>query len=103
MSVSDKRIYNLHHKLGHISIGKLRVAARNELIDGIDLTDEEIKKGNIGFCYDCMRGKMKADPSGKSTDHQHEWKMFEKVAVDYKGPYSVHSYNHYNGFFLFSD
>jgi hypothetical protein len=36
-------------------------------------------------------------------NHQHEWKMFDKVSVDYKGPYSVHSYNHYNGFFLFSD
>jgi hypothetical protein len=69
MSVVDKRIriYNLHHKLGHISIGKLRVAARNGLIDGMNLTDEEIKKGKIGFCYDCMRGKMKADPSGEST------------------------------------
>jgi hypothetical protein len=27
----------------------------------------------------------------------------EKMAVDYKGPYVVHSYNHYNGIFLFSD
>jgi hypothetical protein len=103
MSEVDKCVYDLHHKLGHISIGKLIVAARNGLIDGIDLTDEEIKKSKIGFCYDCMRGKVKADPSGKSTNHQQEWKMFQKVAVDYKGSYSAHSYNHYSRFFLFSD
>jgi hypothetical protein len=72
MSMVDKCVYDLHHKLGYISIGKLRIAARNGLIDGIDLTDEEIKKNKIGFCYDCMRGKMKADLSGKSTNHQQE-------------------------------
>lgn len=99
----DKRLYNIHHKLGHVSIGKIKLAVKNGLVDGLNLTDKEIKKGKLDFCYDCMRGKMKADPSGNSTNHQKEWKMFEKVAVDYKGPYAVHSYHHYNGFYLFSD
>jgi hypothetical protein len=103
MSVVDKCVYDLHHKLGYISIGKHIVAARNGLIDGIDLTDEEIKKSKIGFCYDCMRGKVKADPSGKSTNHQQEWKMFQKVAVHDNGSYSVHSDNHYSRFSLFLD
>jgi histone deacetylase 1/2 len=99
----DKRLYNIHHKLGHISMSKLKLAVKNELIDGLNMSDIDMKKGKIDFCYDCMRGKMKADPSGDSTEHQHEWKMFEKIAVDYKGPYSIHSYHHYNGFYLFSD
>jgi hypothetical protein len=82
--------------LGHISIS-------NKLIEGLNINDKDIKDGKIDFCYDCMRGKMKADPSGSSTEHQRPWKLFEKVAVDYKGPYSIHSYHHHNGFYLFPD
>jgi hypothetical protein len=44
---------------------------------------------------------MKAFPSGETTNHN--WNVFEKVAMDYKGPFKTKSYNGYSGFYLFSD
>jgi hypothetical protein len=97
----DKKNYEIHHKLGHLSENKLKLALSKGLIDGIDIGPEEVRKAKLKFCYDCMRGKMKAFPRDGVTDHN--WRLFEKVAVDYKGPFSVKSYHSYNGFFLFSD
>jgi hypothetical protein len=54
--------------LGHISISKLKLALKNKLIKGL-ISDKDIKDGKIELCYDCMRGKMEADPSGSSTEY----------------------------------
>jgi hypothetical protein len=97
----DKRLYNIHHKLGHMSVSKLRLALKDGLISGINMTEEELKKSKLPFCYDCMRGSMKANAKGHTTEHS--WKLFEKVAVDYKGPFSVKSHSGFTGFYLFSD
>jgi hypothetical protein len=97
----DKKIYNIHNKLGHISLGKLKLAVKNGLVKGLNISEDEMSKAKLDLCYDCMRGRMKADPRGHTTDH--EWKLFEKVAVDYKGPFSVQTIHHYTGFYLFSD
>jgi hypothetical protein len=84
-----------------MSVSKLRLALKDGLISGINMTEEELKKSKLPFCYDCMRGSMKANAKGHTTEHS--WKLFEKVAVDYKGPFSVKSHSGFTGFYLFSD
>jgi len=95
----DRRFYLLHHQWGHLSEGRMKLAHRRGLVKGIEFTDEEIAR--LPFCYDCHRGKMRAFPSGDTTAH--EWREFQKVAVDYKGPIPVKSLRGYRGFYLFSD
>jgi hypothetical protein len=97
----NNELYKLHCRLGHLSIGKIKLASQKGLLDGISLTPEEINAGDLDLCYDCMRGRMRADPKGSVTNH--EWKVFEKVAVDYKGPFNIKSKSGKRGFFLFSD
>jgi hypothetical protein len=97
----DKKIYTIHNKLGHVSVGKLKLAVKNGLLKGLNISEEELDKAKLDLCYDCMRGRMKADPRGHTTEHS--WKLFEKVAVDYKGPFSVRTISHYTGLYLFSD
>jgi hypothetical protein len=53
-------------------------------------------------CIACYKGKIKAN----STENHNPVKdrdIFEKVGVDYKGPFRVRSVHKYNGFTLFHD
>jgi hypothetical protein len=98
----NNEFYKLHHKWGHLSESRMKLAYKNNLVDGIkQLTPEQFQKAELKFCYDCMRGRMKAQPHGLTTNHEHD--LFEKVAVDYKGPFKVKSREGYSGFYLYSD
>jgi hypothetical protein len=44
---------------------------------------------------------MKSFNRQGSTNH--DWKLFEKIACDWKGPFRIKSYNNYRGVFIFSD
>jgi hypothetical protein len=95
----NKRLYLLHHQWGHLSEGRMKLAHRLGLVKGIKFTAEEMVVAKLPFCYDCHRGKMKAFPSGDTSTH--EWKAFQKVAVDYKGPISVASFKGYRVSFIY--
>ena len=64
-------------------------------------TWEQVKDLHLGPCLHCQKGIMKARRAGVVTEHA--WDTMEKLALDYKGPFPVLSYNHYNGFYLISD
>jgi hypothetical protein len=97
----NQRLYELHHKWGHLSEGRIKLAYKHGLVKGINFTEQEMGAAKLPFCYDCHRGKMKAFPSGDTTNHL--WRIFQKVAVDYKGPLPVASIKKYKGFYLYSD
>ena len=98
----DREWYQLHNKWGHLSDGRMRLAINKGLISGdVNLSPEQIARAKLGLCYDCMRGRMKSGPHKQI--HISDYKPFEKIAVDYKGPITPKSYNKYSGFYLFSD
>ena len=63
--------------------------------------DNDIKSMEIRPCFDCMMGRMRALPSGESTHH--DWGVMEKIAIDYKGPFSIQSTRKKKGVMLISD
>jgi hypothetical protein len=48
-----------------------------------------------------MMGRMKAFNKRPTTNHK--WRTFEKIACDYKGPFTKSIWNGYTGYYLFSD
>jgi hypothetical protein len=77
------------------------LAFKKKLIVDKDYDFEQIKDMKLSTCPDCLRGRMSQFPHGEtSTD---DWKLFEKIAVDYKGPFKHKAIGGYNGFILFSD
>jgi hypothetical protein len=91
---------DLHQRWGHLSENRIKLALRKKLVLS-DVRYDDIKTLSLPLCVDCMRGRMKADPHKRATDHA--WKLFEKVACDYKGPFDIRSFDGFTGIFLFSD
>jgi hypothetical protein len=61
-----------------------------------------ISHGHLGICIDCKSGGMRMRNHGKTSAHS--WRVLEKIAVDYKGPFRVTTGDkRYSGFYLFSD
>jgi hypothetical protein len=61
-----------------------------------------ISHGHLGICIDCKSGGMRMRNHGETSAHS--WKVLEKIAVDYKGPFKVTTGDRrYSGFYLFSD
>jgi hypothetical protein len=77
------KFLQLHRKLGHMS-------------------KDLISHGHLGICIDCKSGGMRMRNHGRTSAYS--WKVLEKIAVDYKGPFRVTTGdNRYSGFYLFSD
>ena len=97
----DNLLMQLHKRYGHLGELNLKLAYKNKIINDSKYTYNDIKDMSLGVCPDCMRGRMKAFTSGPTT--QHPWEIFQKVAMDYKGPFKQKSKEGYSGFYLFSD
>lgn len=91
----------LHRETGHISGGYLKRMLRKRMVKGARCTYDQVKKLQMRVCFDCLNGRMKANPGRPVSSH--EYPVFGKVAADYKGPFKVKSYHKFNGFMLFSD
>lgn len=94
-------LLKLHCQLGHMSEGKLKTAIRKGSISIKGLTYERIKDMSLPLCEACAMGAMRQFNRLPTTDHN--WKILEKIGVDYKGPFKIKSLHGYSGFFLFSD
>ena len=93
----------LHRKLGHMSESQIKRAFfEQRAIFPKGVSKDVIMYGHLGLCVDCKSGSMRMKNHGQTTIHS--WKVLEKIAVDYKGPFRVKTGDkHYNGFYLFSD
>ncbi len=94
-------ILDIHRRYGHLSEGRIKTAYQKGLIVDKKYSYDMIKDLKLPLCPDCMKGRMKARSHGKTTNHS--WKIFEKIAVDYKGPFKYKSRKGFTGFYLFSD
>jgi hypothetical protein len=101
ISSGENLLCEIHRRWGHLSESRIKEGIRRGIID-TTVSYESIKDLSLPLCIDCQRGRMKAFPS-QMTSRKHHWKPFEKVALDYKGPFSVKGLNGYIGFFYFSD
>ena len=91
----------MHKLLGHMSEGMIKIALGKGLIKGAPYTLEELRGHEFRNCYECMRGRMKARP--REPTSKDDWKTMEKIAIDYKGPFSIESYHKKKGVMLISD
>ena len=94
-------LLDIHKKYGHLSESRIKLAYKRNLVKDSRYSYADIKDLKLSLCPDCMRGRMKAFPGESTTDHP--WKVFQKIAMDYKGPFKKKSHAGYNGFYLFSD
>src|ERR1039457_2288290 len=72
------------------------------MVTGAKYTYDDIKDATMRVCFDCMQGRMRAFPI-KPDGVLHVYEPFEKVAIDYKGPFPIKSVHNNNGFYLMSD
>ena len=93
----------LHREWGHLSEKYMKRALKESMVKGCRYKYEDIKDQTLRVCDPCMRGRMKATNKRKGTERVHQYKPFEKIGVDYKGPFAIRSYHHYNGFIALSD
>ena len=91
----------LHKKMGHISEGAIKRALSENLVIDSEYTYNDIKDEHIRLCFECMKGRMKAFPRDPVTHDN--WKTMEKIAIDFKGPFSIQSYHKKRGVMLISD
>ena len=66
-----------------------------------EYTYNDIKDEHIRLCFECMKGRMKAFPRDPVTHDN--WKTMEKIAINFKGPFSIQSYHKKRGVMLISD
>ena len=91
----------LHKKMGHASEGSIKRALKEELINDCEYCYNDIKDLSIRTCFECMKGRMKAFPRNPTT--RDNWNTMEKIAIDFKGPFSIQSYHKKRGVMLISD
>ena len=91
----------LHRKWGHMGEYAIKRLLRLGLVSGCIYVYSDVKDANMSVCYDCLQGRMKAQPSDPTTDH--DWRPMEKIGIDFKGYFAVMSYHHYKGFMLMCD
>jgi hypothetical protein len=98
----SSKLMILHLMTNHISFSKLKDAYFKRLAHFPDwITDEVMRKGKATLCFDCQRGRMKAKARMMTTND--DWKLFEKIAVDYKYGFKKRTQEGYTGMFVFSD
>ena len=91
----------LHRQMGHMGAARIKSMLKEGAIKGCKYTWKSIKDLELGPCNDCMMGRMRAKPEGKTTDH--DWKPLEKIAIDYKGDFARRAVGDYRGFMLLVD
>ena len=91
----------LHRNLGHLSKGGIMRLPRENMVKQCEFSLNDIKDIEMRPCFECMKGRMKALPHGKTS--KHEWTTMQKIAIDYKGPFSIQSYHKKKGVMLISD
>jgi hypothetical protein len=91
----------LHKEWGHLSEGYIKKALKNNMVENCRFTYADVSKFQLGDCFYCLQGRMKAKASGNTTQHQRE--VFEKIGIDYKGDFAVRSFHQFKGFMLLSD
>jgi len=91
----------LHRQMGHIGAARIKSMIKDGAIKGCKYTWKSIKDLELGPCNDCLAGRMRAKPEGKTTDHP--WKPLEKIAIDYKGDFPRKAVGDYRGFMLLVD
>ena len=92
----------LHQRYGHLGVANIKRALRQNAIVGAGVSYKDIKNMEMRVCPDCMKGRMKALPVDSSTTDHSNLGLFEVLATDDKGPFSVRTIHHYIRFDLFS-
>jgi len=102
-SLEKNPLMEIHKKYGHLSESRIKLAYmyRKNLVDDSQYSYDDIKDLTLPTCRDCKLGKMTAFKRKKPTNH--DWRNFEKIACDYKGPFVKSIWNQYTGYYLFSD
>jgi hypothetical protein len=97
------KFLQLHRKLGHMSENQIKRAFNDQkALFPKGVSKDLICHGHLGICIDCKSGGMRMRNHGETSAHS--WKVLEKIAVDYKGPFKVTTGDkRYSGFYLFSD
>ena len=81
-----------HDRWGHPSETVMKKAIENDAIEGLNISKEQLKKMNLRLCPQCYKGKMTHLPSHESTTDLSNYKNFEILCTDEKGPFKVESY-----------
>ncbi len=89
----------MHIRLGHMSEAKIKQAVRDNLYIGCPITYDQIKDLKLQTCYTCQMGRMRAANRNKTLNQN--YKPFECLAVDYKGPLEPRTVHQNTGFYLF--
>ena len=91
----------LHVRLGHLSDATLRSLITHNVVDGLDVTPDDLRKHKLGSCYADWIGKMQAFPIYPSLKN-HSPDLFEHWSVD-DVPMPTVSIEGYKGFFAFRE
>ena len=97
---AENELYDIHIRYGHLSENRIKQAIRRGVIK-CSISYDKIASQKLPLCVHCYRGRMRKNFQKPTTDHP--WTLFQKIAVDYKGPFTIPSVNKYTGFYLFSD
>ena len=73
--------------LGHMHPNRIKAAIQRGTIKLSGITYDKIKDMSMPLCEACMKGRMRQFNSQPTTNH--DWKLFNKVAVDYVGPFRI--------------
>ncbi len=92
----------LHQRWGHLGEHNIKRALRLKMVNGAKYSYNDIKNSTMRICFNCQRGRMKAFTTPDNVV-QKQYLPFEKIAIDYKGPFPVRSVHNNNGFYLCSD
>jgi hypothetical protein len=93
----------LHREWGHLSEKYMKRALKYHMVDGCRFDYSDIKDLELEVCDGCMKGRMRAANKKEGIERSHDRMPFEKIGVDYKGPFPVLSYHKYSGFIALSD
>lgn len=69
-----------HCRPGHVAIHQILCMANRKLVDGLNVTDQEVH----GMCEDCLYGKATKQPFDKILRYKSE--VLERVHLDLFGP-----------------
>ena len=71
----------LHVILGHLSEYQIKRIVKNQLVDGLKFTYDQIKHLKLGLCPTCVMTKMRAFPVHRSLSNRNHC-IFEQISFD---------------------
>ncbi len=102
-NLSPEQRFQLWHKtMGHPGVTIMKTAIKNGNYTDAPFKYEDIKDLHLNFCPSCFEGKMKA-ASSPDESRLHQYDVFEKFGIDWKGPFRTPSVNGDVGFYLVAD